>query len=187
MSLVGGRLRIASAPGQGARFTLTVPVSPAVAPAPPRAPARSLSMPPVPVSTPLPGARVRVLIADDHTMMRNGLAGLLDGEPDFEVAGQASDGLMAVELAREIKPDVILMDVSMPDAKVIGLLMFEESERAQTMFAAGAIAYLTKSGPTEEILTAIRACASVREPRSGEAPVAFPADWLPLLFEAARR
>ena len=117
---------------------------------------------------------VRIVLVDDHMVMRQGLAGLLRSEPDFEVVGEASDGASAVKLVRELHPHVVLMDVSMPgmngidstkiihrempDIRIIGLSMFEEGEQATAMRDAGAAAYLTKSGPSEALIGAIRKC-----------------------------
>ena len=98
--------------------------------------------------------KIRVLLADDHEILRQGLAGLLEEEPDMEVIGQASDGQMAVELALRTKPDVIVMDVTMPRLNgveatrritaelpgvcVIGLSMHEQDEIAQAIREASA-------------------------------------------------
>jgi DNA-binding NarL/FixJ family response regulator len=124
----------------------------------------------------VPGTPIRVLLADDHAVVREGLARLLGGEPDIEIVGQAADGQEAVELAARLLPDIVLMDMSMPrlngveatrairnenpDIRVIGLSMFEESDRAQALRDAGAVGYLTKSGPPRELLQAIRAHAT---------------------------
>ncbi|HHX64080.1 MAG TPA: response regulator [Chloroflexi bacterium] len=117
---------------------------------------------------------IRVLIADDHRMMREGLVGLLQHVLDVKVVGEASDGEMAVDLARRLKPDIILMDVSMPklggieatrriisempDIRVIGLSMHESSAVAGAMREAGATAYVTKGGPSDALINAIRNC-----------------------------
>ncbi len=99
---------------------------------------------------------------------------LLQEEQDLEIAGEASDGVAAIDLAHEILPDVVLMDVSMPgmsgieatriihtelpEIRIIGLSMFEEAERAAALLQAGAVAYLNKSGPSDAVVAAIRAC-----------------------------
>ncbi len=116
-----------------------------------------------------------MLLVDDHVVMRQGLSHLLGMEPDIEVVGEASDGRTAVEMAGRLRPDVVMMDINMPgmdgieatrlihaqfpDVRVIGLSMFEEGERAQAMRDAGAVNYLTKSGPSDALVAAIRACA----------------------------
>lgn len=116
---------------------------------------------------------MRVLLVDDHLVVRQALRLLLE-EPDMEIAGEASNGLQAVDLTRQLQPDVVLMDVTMPTmngieatrrihadcpgVQVIGLSMFEDAEQGQTMREAGAVAYLAKSGPAEALLAAIRAC-----------------------------
>jgi DNA-binding NarL/FixJ family response regulator len=113
--------------------------------------------------------------------MRQGLARLLRAEPDMEIAGEASDGESAIGLVRELRPDVVLMDVSMPGMDgiqatriihselpwigIIGLSMFQEGEQAAAMRKVGAVDYVTKSGPSEAVIAAIRACVRRRFPR----------------------
>ena len=120
------------------------------------------------------GSRIRVLLVDDHKAMRDGLAGLLGFEPDIEVVGVATDGLEAVALAEALEPDVITMDVTMPGmsgleatsiiaakvphARIIGLSMHFDYSVAAAMREAGAATYLTKGGPEEDLLAAIRGC-----------------------------
>jgi DNA-binding NarL/FixJ family response regulator len=119
-------------------------------------------------------SRHRVLIVDDHQIMRQGLAGLMRYEPDIEVVGQAADGPQAIELAGRLQPDVIIMDVNLgemsgieatgkilartPQIKIIGLSMYADPVVAAAMRKAGAVAYLTKGGPSEELAMTIRAC-----------------------------
>jgi CheY-like chemotaxis protein/two-component sensor histidine kinase len=154
---VGGRLEIASAPGDGSRFTLTVPLPVALDGVAPRAPA-----PP----------RLRVLVVDDHALVRRGFATLLSGEPDLEVVGEADNGQRAIELTRELAPDVVLMDASMPimngiDAtraihaefpaiRVIGLSIFEDPGQPEAMCQAGAVGFVSKNASAEALLAAIR-------------------------------
>jgi len=122
----------------------------------------------------LPVPPIRVLLADDHRILREGLASLLSEEPDLLVVGQAGDGMEAIELTRHTRPDVVLMDVTMPrldgiaatrritaemsKVAVIGLSMHEEDDMADAMRAAGAVAYLSKGGPSEALIAAIRNC-----------------------------
>jgi DNA-binding NarL/FixJ family response regulator len=123
--------------------------------------------------TPTP---IRVLLADDHRILREGLASLLSEEPDLQIVGQAVNGLEAIQLARSIHPDVILMDVTMPrlngieatrritaemsQVAVIGLSMHEEDDMADAMRSAGAVAYLSKDGPADVLIATIRACVA---------------------------
>ena len=130
---------------------------------------------------PVPGLarshkKLRVLLVDDHEIIRRGLAGLLKAEPDLEIAGEAGSGESAVDLARNTRPDVVLMDVCMPgmdgiqatkiihqelpEIRVIALSMMTEAEKADAMQEAGAVSYLTKSESSPEtMISAIRACA----------------------------
>jgi signal transduction histidine kinase len=117
LSFLGGDLKIDSAPGRGACFTMTVPRSRLAR----RAVASGLAAsagapsPPVPAAAPPTcGRRLRVLLADDHAMCRDGLRGLLSVHPELEVIAEAQDGLEAVQLAEHLQPDVVVMDVSMP-------------------------------------------------------------------------
>jgi len=118
---------------------------------------------------------IRVLIVDDHPVVRDGLRGMLSGRPEFEVAGEAEDGQAAVEAARRLLPDVILMDLRMPvldgaaatrrirdafpDCRVIVLTTFDEDEAVFDGLRAGAAGYLLKDAPTDKLFEAIRAAA----------------------------
>ena len=115
---------------------------------------------------------IRVLLVDDHEIMRRGLAVLLADEPDIELVGEAENGVAGVDLAGRLLPDVVIMDVSMPGmsgteatglikqahpaTRVIGLSMHDLDGTEEAMRAAGAEAYLTKDGPVEDLLCAIR-------------------------------
>jgi DNA-binding NarL/FixJ family response regulator len=122
--------------------------------------------------------RIRVLIVDDHAIMRRGLTALLSNVPDMEIAGEAADGEASISLVRELCPDVVLMDISMPgmsgieatriihselpDVRVIGLSMFQEGGLGEAMRKAGAVEYLTKGVPAEILISAIRRCGQNR-------------------------
>jgi len=173
---LGGRLNIDSRIGRGSRFVVHVPVpeSPEAIPAPGGKDARTA--PPLAAANPdtaTPCRTLRILLVDDHRMMREGLMSLLQGQEGVEVVGQADNGKQAVERVENLLPDVVTMDVSMPvmdgieatriikkrwpAIRVIGLSMFEEAELAAKMHAAGADRYLTKTGPSQLLIEAIRA------------------------------
>ncbi len=174
LGLVGGVLDIVAAPGRGSRFALTIPVTQGISEVPLPAVREPESSP----SAAGPDESIRVLLADDHAVLRAGLARLLALEPDLEVVGQATDGHEAVELADRCRPEVILMDVSMPgldgigatraihashpDIRIIGLTMYDESEHEQAMRTAGAVAFASKSEAVPNLLSMIRAAAEAR-------------------------
>jgi DNA-binding NarL/FixJ family response regulator len=123
---------------------------------------------------------IRVLIADDHPLMRKGLADILDGVEDIEVVGAAEDGAAAIALAYAVKPDIVLMDISMPgmdgieateklvemgsEARVVMLTSYSEREKITQALAAGAVSYLTKDAPPEAVVRAIRSAAAAETP-----------------------
>src|SRR5512143_43107 len=115
---------------------------------------------------------IRILIADDHPVVRDGLRAMLSTQPDFRIAGEAANGAEAVQLATRLKPDVILLDLEMPDldgvsvltqiraidpqARVIIVTAYDTDERIVQAVVAGAQGYLLKGAPREEIFRAIR-------------------------------
>jgi DNA-binding NarL/FixJ family response regulator len=124
--------------------------------------------------------KIRLLLAEDHTILRQGLARMLEQESDIEIVGEAENGEQAVRLAAQVQPDVVLMDMGMPvmdgieaareihrtlpEVRIIALSMHEDAEGAETMLAAGASLYLVKTCPTQEIIQAIRSCAKSNIP-----------------------
>lgn len=118
----------------------------------------------------------RILVVDDHQLVRAGLVALLEGTDEFEVVGQAADGAEAVELAADTTPDVVLMDLSMPimdgvtatrallaarpETAVVVLTSFADQVRVAEALAAGAVGYLLKDSHPRELLAGIRAAAA---------------------------
>jgi len=121
---------------------------------------------------------IRILLADDHKIMREGLRSLLEKKPDMEVVAEAEDGRMTVQLARKLRPDVVIMDVTMPDmngieatrritaelsgVKVVALSIHSDRRFVAGMLTAGASGYLLKDCAFEELEQAIHAAAGNR-------------------------
>lgn len=116
---------------------------------------------------------IRILLADDHQIMREGLRSMLEKESDFEVVGEAQDGRATVKLAINLAPDVVVMDIGMPnlngieaarqiiadnpDVKVIALSTYSNQSYVLAMLEVGAVGYVLKSAATDELVKAIRA------------------------------
>ncbi|MFO7964028.1 MAG: PAS domain S-box protein [Desulfobacterales bacterium] len=168
LKLLGGNLDIQSAPGKGAQFTLCVPFE--VARKPKEAPTRKI-VPETKVAR-KPGEIIQVLIVDDHTVVRQGLSTMLALQTDIEIVGEASNGKEAVDMTRKLMPDVILMDVAMPEMDgieatriiktehphicILALSMHDARAKIDDMLNAGASAYFTKDGDTHVLVSAIR-------------------------------
>jgi PAS domain S-box-containing protein len=178
VELLGGRMKIKSVRGRGSTFLIAVPDE-QMGETTENEPA-SVSHRPPEHSTGqrqpggLPGGRrLRVLLVDDHEVMREGLAALLKEQQDMEIVAQAGNGREAVDLAYRLQPDVVIMDAAMPvmagdkatrqikrhlpQTRVVALSMFHENEMADRMRRAGAAVYLLKTAPSDELLAAIRA------------------------------
>jgi len=117
-------------------------------------------------------AQIRILLTDDHTLFRQGIRTLLAAEPDFDVVAEAADAAEAVAMARQSRPDIVLMDVGMtglssfeatrvirkerPETHVIFLSMYDDDEYLSESVDVGASGYLLKESPAEQLLTAVR-------------------------------
>jgi two-component system, NarL family, response regulator NreC len=120
--------------------------------------------------------RIRILLADDHAVVRQGFKMILGAQPDMEIVGEAGNGRDAVELAEKLRPEVVVMDVAMPElngieatrritdaaphTRVLALSMHKDSVYVRETLRAGARGYLLKDSPAGELLTAVRAVAS---------------------------
>ena len=179
VTFFGGSMKIKTAPGKGCCVVLTVPKDVS------RKTARSAPPPEETVKQESMGVepaedtqsfddrgQIRILLADDHELMREALAKLLQGCKELTIVGQAIDGREVIQLAAQLKPHVILMDVTMPkldgieataqitrdqpDIRIIGLSMHSDADTRKKMLHAGASAYLTKTGSPDTLVETIR-------------------------------
>lgn len=119
--------------------------------------------------------KIRVLIADDHTIVREGIRMILSAQPDIEVVGEAANGQEAIDLTRKLRPDVVVMDISMPgvsginatkaikaempEVNVLALTMHEDETYVFQLLKAGASGYVLKRGAASDLVNAVRAAS----------------------------
>jgi PAS domain S-box-containing protein len=171
LEILGGRLDVSAGVGRGSSFMLRVPDDgdyqrPTHRAGPGRRESEN-------AHAEKPDARrLRVLLADDHRVMRQGLASLIEEEEDMSVVGQAGNGREAVDMVAALTPDVVVMDINMPimdgieatrqirerfpEVRIVALSMYDKADMARRMLQAGAEAYLPKAGPPDALVKALR-------------------------------
>ena len=189
LELLGGHLAVEASPGGGTRMMVDIPRGRAAVAAGVTPMETAVAIGEAEGEEPRPPSRhekTRVVLADDHAIVRQGLAGLLREQEAIEVVGEAADGRQAVEITLQTRPDVVLMDVTMPglngveatrrilsslpQVRVIGLSMHEAADMANAMRKAGAVAYLRKDTDSDVLVSMIQAQASaVQEHRVPDA------------------
>ena len=173
---IGGSMIIESAPGKGSRLTMSVPLKKfKIGDAPVKQEKRKTSTQIIEFNINAEN-EIRVLLADDHKVMRQGLIRLLADQPGIKIVGEASNGRLALELSRQLRPHVVVMDIAMPemdgieatrlikaelpDVRVVGLSMYEDNQASRSMCDAGAESFLIKTASSTELLRAIYGVAS---------------------------
>jgi PAS domain S-box-containing protein len=176
MRQLAGKLEITSRPNDGTIVTATLPVpriEPRVAAESTSAAALEPAGHPVAPSTPDRSAsRKQILIADDHEMLRRGVRAMLERVPDWQVCGEATDGLDAVEKANALRPDLVILDINMPNlnglaavrqiiriaphTKVLVFTVHDSDQTAKEIRAAGAHGYLSKSNASQDLLRVVK-------------------------------
>ena len=197
MEAMGGRLLVESTPGAGTRITLTLPVGSAAPGAlSPEAVGNEIRMSDPPLTAPgrrlsdlqdqnviqttLHNQTIRVLLVDDHTLVRQGLRALLESYSDLSVTGEAGDGEEAITMVAQLGPNVVLMDINMPwmdgieatkrikqdwpEIKVIGLSVNTSPQLIDAMAAAGAAAFVSKDTAADRLYAAITGVMAVEVP-----------------------
>jgi signal transduction histidine kinase/ActR/RegA family two-component response regulator len=173
---LGGDLRIVSAQGQGASFELTVPYRSSFGDSDQKILKKEMLVKEAMVEL-ARDRSVRILIADDHQIVRQALSNLLSGIPSFKVIAEAEDGEDAVKKAMELNPEVIIMDLNMPKLnglgatkiihkqlpaiKIIGLSVQDEQTVMDSMREAGAVAFFNKGAPVDKLIETIKYISSV--------------------------
>jgi DNA-binding NarL/FixJ family response regulator len=168
LQILGGTVEVESSPNRGTRVAFEVPT---LRPGIPELEREALG-----AASSKSSSKIRVLLVDDHAILREGLASLLQRYDDIEVVGEGEDGLVGVELAHRLHPDVVVMDLSMPrlngieatrriaaelpGVRVVGLSMHEEEYGLSAMRRAGAVACVVKAGPPDDLVTAIRSAGA---------------------------
>jgi DNA-binding NarL/FixJ family response regulator len=147
---------------------------------------------------------IRVLVVDDHQLVRAGLITLLEAAADIQVAGEAADGRQALEAAKAASPDVVLMDLSMPvldgiaatrlllaelpRTRVVALTSFSDRQRVTDVLAAGATGYVLKDSRPDDLLAAVRAAADGHVPLDPRVAAALlPSREIPLTEQLSER
>ena len=164
LRLLGGDLIITTAPGRGFTALMTAPDW--------DSPQQEVAVEPSRPHTDGVAPLLRVMVVDDHRIVRAGIAGLLRATEGIDVVGEAADGQEAVDLIDSLRPDAIVMDVTMPrmdgiqatrlvcarlpGVRVVGLSMHTRDDMAEAMCAAGAESFVTKGGPPDQLIRAIR-------------------------------
>jgi PAS domain S-box-containing protein len=177
LAALGGAMRIESAPDSGTRIELDVPLDPASAPPVQQRSGTSprLSKPAARAPDHASVQPVRVLVADDHAMVREGIATVLAADERLDVVAEAADGLDAIEAIAMYHPDVVLLDFNMPrmsgveaareiherwpELAIIGLSVHGDDATARSMMDAGAVAFVPKSGDVGRMISTILRCA----------------------------
>ncbi len=180
LAFLGGEMTIDSSPGLGSRFILTAPLSTATKEfhRTPGTTGGSTVLSKIAAPGGSSGLKVeekikiRIMLVDDHEVVRNGVASLIRREPDFEIVSEASDGESAVNSVRKARPDVVLMDVDMPvmdgieatriiheefaGIRIVGFSIHDNEAQRKAMLQAGASDYVTKSGSAKDLIKTLR-------------------------------
>ncbi|HET8701047.1 MAG TPA: response regulator, partial [Nitrococcus sp.] len=179
MHVMGGVLEVESAAGNGTTARLFLPmdgkqIARAAVSEPASSPASEQSVSPCGIISQPTVDQIKVLLVDDHSMIRDGIACILQEDGDIAVIAEVADGKAAVEAAQSLQPDVAVIDVDMPgmngvkttraiiekepEIKVVGLSVHDDEAIRQSMLDAGAQAYLLKDGPAEILIETVRGC-----------------------------